>query len=405
MKILNSEITPRLAVTLNRSMQSKKTEGIMTFGLKNDYPQAVEKLILGSETAKASAGILARYIAGAGFANPDIGKIVVGKDHKGKPIDLDSIRRAGAKSLAYFNGVYIHCNENLNKKVGNTRVVPFKNCRFTKEDVNGYCGKIGVHPNWAKEKGLQSFKKEDIAWFYNFNIDAIDENVRDAGGPDKFSGQMYFLFVDNDYLYPLSPFDSVHLDMDTEYQIQLYKNRQIRDGFTDKIVMLVEPPDDKEQREEMLEKIESMMGPNGGNLVILEAEFDKESGDLVANSTFKTEKIETTINDKLFENWERGLANSIRKAANALPAVLIDYEQGQLSQASGEMLAQAEKYYNALTLSIRQEFSQLFADIYRHFDSQVLQQNTDWTIQPLTLFENGTIIDPNTTGKYKADGK
>jgi hypothetical protein len=398
MRLLNKEVDKRVQITLNRSIKTEGTSGIMTFGKDNDYPQIIEKLILGSQTAKACRSIYAKFIAGIGFENPEIGKVVVGADKYGKPVTLDKIRRDAAMSIAAFNGVFIHCDENLDGEVGKTKVVPFKNCRFSMPDANGYSGKIAVHPNWGKDTDIGRFDKKDIAWFHNFNIEAIAENVKNAGGIDKdgnftgFKGQIYFFTIDDSYLYPLSPFDSVYLDMDTEYQVQLYKNREIRDGFSDKAIILLDPPDDETQRTETVEKIQKMMGPDGGRAVILEAQFEKETGELVANSTFKVEKIPTTINDKLFDNWEHSLANNIRKAIKALPAVLIDYEQGKLSQASGEMLIEAVNYYNALTQSDREAFTELFKDIYSHSSDATLKANTDWRIKPFTLttINNGT---------------
>jgi hypothetical protein len=372
----------------------------MSFGKNNDYPQIVEKLILGSQTAKACRSIYAKFIGGSSFENPEIGKVIIGVDKYGKSVTLDKIRRDAAMSIAAHNGVFIHCDENLEGQIGKTKVVPFKNCRFSNPDALGYSGKIAVHPNWAKDTEFQKFDKKDIAWFHNFNISAISENVKDSGGIDKegnfagFKGQIYFFSIDDSYLYPLSPFDSVYLDMDTEYQIQLYKNREIRDGFSDKAIILIDPPDDDKEREETVEKIQKMMGPDGGRVVILEATFDKETGQLAANSTFKVEKIPTTINDKLFENWEKSLANNIRKAIKALPAVLIDYEQGKLSQASGEMLVEAVNYYNALTQSDREAFSELFKDIYSHSADETLKNNADWRIKPFSL-KDSLKVDEN----------
>lgn len=387
MKLLNKEIEKRVIVKLNRSITTDGVSGIMSFGAENDYPQIIEKLIYGSQTGKACAGIYAKFIGGSGFENPNIGKVVVGKDKKGKPVTLDKIRRDTAMSLAMFNGAYIHCNENLEKQVGDTKLVPFKNCRFSKEDDNGYCGLIAVHPNWSKEPELKRFNTSDISWYYNFNIGAIESNVKDAGGIEKFKGQVYSLFFDDSFLYPLSPFDSVYLDMDTEFQIQLFKNREIRNGFSDKVVMNIDPPDDETEREKTVQKCKDWMGPDGEKLLLFEAEFD-ENGELKSGSSYKTDNIKTNINDKLFENWEKSLANNIRKAVHALPAVLIDYEQGQLSQASGEMVIQACNYFNGLTQGLRESFSEMFRDIYSHHRDPVLNQNTDWRIKPFSLEEH-----------------
>lgn len=395
MKLINGEIDKRIVVRLNRSITKDGSSGIMTYGSNNDYPQIIEKLIYGSQTAKACVNIYSKFIGGSGFENPDIGKVIVGKDKKGKPVTLDRMRRDAAKSLAMFNGVYVHCNENLEKKVGTTKIVPFKNCRFSKEDSTGYCGKIAVHPNWSKEEELGTFQANDVSWFPNFNIASIESNIKAVEGIDNFKGQIYALFFDDNYLYPLSPFDSVYLDLDTEYQIQLFKNRQIRDGFTDKTLILVDPPDDEEDRKKLKKEIHEMIGPNGGNVVVLEAEFNKDTGELLSGSGFKVEKIPSTINDKLFENWEKSLANNIRKAIHALPAVLIDYEQGKLSQASGQMLVEAVNYYNGLTQGLRESFSELFKDIYSHHTDDKLSSNLDWRIKPFTLMTENNGTTPN----------
>ncbi len=387
MKLLNKEIEKRVVVRLNRSITTNGVSGIMSFGAENDYPQIIEKLIYGSQTAKACANIYAKFIGGAGFENEEIGKIHVGVDKKGKLVTLDKMRRDAAKSLAMFNGAYIHCNENLEKKVGNTSLMPFKNCRFSREDNRGFCGKIAVHKNWSKEPELGSFKVTDISWYNHFNIDAIPANIKDVKGVENFKGQVYSMFLDDSFLYPLSPFDSVYLDMDTEYQVQLFKNREIRNGFSDKTVMNIDPPEDETERRETVEKCKEWMGPDGEKLLLFEAEFDEETGELKSGSSYKLDQVKTNINDKLFENWEKSLANNIRKAVDALPAVLIDYEQGQLSQASGEMIIQACNYFNGLTQGHRESVSEMFKDIYSHHVNPALSGNTDWRIKPFSLEE------------------
>lgn len=384
MRLLNKEIEKRLTVKLNKSIKTNDVTGIMDYGKFNDYPQVIEKLIFGSQTAKACANIYAKFIGGNGFENEAIGKIEVGVDNKGKPITLDNIRRQIADSLAKFNGAYIHCNQNFDKQVGNTRLVPFKDCRLSKEDDRGYCAKIAVHPNWSKESDLKKFDKNQISWFNHFNLKTIETNIGAAGGIEKYKGQIYSLYLDDNYLYPLSPFDSVYLDMDTEYQIQLFKNREIRNGFTDKIVMNIAPPKEEKEREETVNKAKSWMGADGDKLLMFESEFD-ENGDLKENGSFKVQEIKTNINDKLFEGWEKSLANNIRKAIHALPAVLIDYEQGQLSQASGEMVIQATNYYNALTQPLRDAVSEMIKDIYSNHIDPALSSNTDWSLRPTSL--------------------
>jgi hypothetical protein len=384
MKLLNKEIEPRLHAKLDKSIRDDKVSGIMRFGENNDYPQVIEKLIMGSQTGKAVAGILAKFIAGDGFTNEAIGKEIVGKDKKGKPINLDFIRRQIAESASKFNGGMIHCAINLEGKIASTKVLPFKYGRLSREDDQGFCAKIAIHPNWSKETDLKVFKLNEITWFTHFNMseDVLIPALKDG----NFKGQIYSFCFDDTYLYPLSPLDSVYLDMDTEYQIQLFKNREIRNGFSDKVIFNIAPSEDSKEQETTVRKIRDWMGPDGDKALVFESEFD-ENGDLKKDGSFKTQELKTNINDKLFEGWEKSLANNIRKAAKGMPAILIDYEMGTLGAASGEMITQATEYYNVLTAPLREAMSEIFKDIYTHFTNDRLSSNLDWTLKEVSLIK------------------
>lgn len=382
MRLYNAEIEPRVIVKLDKTIRDDVSSGIMLFGENNDYPQIIEKLIYGSQTAKACAKIYAQFIAGSSFSNPEIGKIIVGKDNKGKPISLDRVRREIAQSIAFFNGFYIHTNINLAKEVINSHVLPFKTCRFSKEDDNGYCSRIAINNDWTKRA-----KKGDIHWFNTFNIDAVEENIISSGGIDKFKGQIYFNFLDDTFLYPLSPFDSVALELDTEYQVQVFKNNEIRNGFTDKIIMNIDLPDDQREADDQVKHIQSFMGADGDKVLLFKSEFD-ETGN-IKDRAFKVEKLQTNINPELFsEQYQKSISNNIRKAINALPSILIDYDQGGLSQASGEMIVQASKYYNALTSGVRSFIAESIREIYQYSNNPILKNNTDWNIDSLKILED-----------------
>jgi len=380
MKLLNKEVDNRITIKLNKSIKDDVSSGIMNFGLENDYPDLMEKLIDGSQTAKSCSNVFAKFIAGDGFENTEIGKIVVGKDVKGKPILLDKIRRDISMSIARNYGVYIHCNISISGDVVNTQLFPFKKCRFSTEDSQGYCSRIAYNNDWVLNK-----KRTDIKWYNTFNLqkDVLESNIMTAGGIEKFKGQVFFSFIDDSYLYPLSPFDQSYLDMDTEYQVQLYKNRQIRNGFAKKVVMNVNLMDDENAEAKLNTEIQSWLGPDGDSALVFQSEFG-EDGNII-DKNFKIDVIEGNIDDKLFENWEKSLSNNIRKSVYALPAVLIDYEDGKLSGTSGEAIVQATKYYNALTKDIRSHVAEIIKEIYSNHINEVLKNNDNWNILPVTI--------------------
>ncbi len=387
MKLVRTELEKRLVVKLDKSVNVNDSKGIMTFGEKNDYPQIIERIINSSVTAKASSDIYSRFLTGQGFT-ADINNIVIGKDQRSKNVTILDLLRQVAASMAFFNGAYIHTNLNLNREVVNAKLIPFKYCRFAKVDETGYTSKIAVYENWEKEKDIK-FDQLKIKWYNVFNINekVFAAQVQKAGDINKFNGQVYFEFIDNQFLYPLSPYDPVYMDADTESQIQLYKNRQIRNGFFDKIVFRVASPSEKKEADELKEGIKSFIGPDGDSVLLLEDEIDPTTGEIKKTGAFAIDKIESNVNDQLFQNWELGLANTIRKANKALPSVLIDYDESKLGTTSGEGIVQATNFYNAMTKDDRALISKMFREIFVNAKDIRLKNNQDWTIKELSLYQ------------------
>lgn len=406
-RLLNSEIDKRVIIKLDKTISEPKSgyDGLMMFGEKNDYPQVIEKLINNSVTAKTAAGVYARFLTGAGFVNEAINKIVVGKDARGKDVTAFGLLRQVAMSSAMHNGFYIHCNINPSAKVTDVHLKPFKDCRFSKPDDTGFSAKILFYDNWANDHDFAKFDKSKVSNYHAFNLDpaVFEAQVTKASG--KFNGQVYYQFFDDQYFYPLSPFDPVFLDCDTEYQIALFKNRQIRDGMMDKIIMRVAPSGDTENdRGSFAAEIKTKLGADGDTVIIMEDEFD-DNGEISSSSAFKIDRIATSVNDKLFENWEKSLSNNIRKTANNLPKMLIDIEESVFSGQSGESIKQATNFFNAMTQDARALISQSFADIFKHSSDEVLKLNTNWEIKPLELIQEVVEVSLDIADKKKIEAQ
>jgi len=397
MRLVRQEIDKSVVVKLDRSIRAEgdNVKGIMKFGEKNDYPQIIEQLINNSSTAKAIARIYSKFLVGQGFENEELNKIFVGKDYQGKEITLRNLLSQISMSIAYFNGFYLHCNINILGQIGTVKLVPFKYCRFAKIDDTGYTAKIGVYNNWERDKNKQ-YNINKIAWYPIFNRDKkiILSQIRAARGIKNYPGQIYFHFFDNTYLYPLSMFDPVYMDIDTEYQIQLFKNRTIRNGLLDKTVFRVQSPSNDLERQELKEGIERFLGADGDSVLVLEDEIDAQTGEIRSSGAFRVDQIKSNINDKLFETWEKTISNNIRKAASSIPAILIDYEESKLGTTSGEAIIQATNFYNSITKDNRNQISEIFQEIFVNSSNEILSSNKNWRIKPLNLYEsdNTTLI-------------
>lgn len=395
-RLVLKEVDKRVNVKLNKAIKSDGVNGIMLFGEQNDYPQLIERLVNGSVTAKAAANIYSKFLTGQGFTNEAINTVVVGRDARGKDITLLSLLRQVSDSCAVFNGFYIKRAVTNANETAKVELVSFKYCRFAKPDGTGYSAKILTHPNWEKDTDNGTFQIKDAVPYHIFS--PKNEVTLAQMTSESFNGQIYFQFIDNQYFYPLSPFDAAYLDIDTESQISLFKNRQIRDGFMNKIVFRIQPqPTETDvngnpisgEENEMAENIRKFIGPDGDSVLILEDDFD-DNGNIREGGAFKIDKIESSVNDKLFENWEKNLANNIRKAATNIPRLLIEIEDGMFSGQSGEAIKQATNFYNALTRDTRELISQSFSELFKSTSIEGLKGVTDWSIKPLTLTEDGT---------------
>lgn len=397
LRLVNKEIDERVKVTLDKSIKGEgdAANGIMKFGENNDYPYINEKLINGSITAVAAANTYAKFLIGEGFSE-EINSIIIGKDERSKPVTVLGLLRKVCFSLSYNRGSYVHADISPERKIKNLKMVPFKYCRFGKVDDTGYCAKIAVSNNWDKH---ETFKPSQVKWYniFNLNEEAFNAQIKSLPGKtaqekfDKFKGQIYFLFLDEQYLYPLSPFDSCYLDMDTENQIAIFKNNKTRNGMTDKTIGRFAEPSTEEERLALKEKIKQWQGSDGVDFIALYDDVD-EKGEIKQNGAFRIDSIKSNINADLFGNWQKDLANNIRKSMKALPAILIDYEEGKLSTTSGESIIQATNYYNAVTRDDRMSVSQMFKELLTNFDNDKLRSNTDWNIKELNLYGQPTNI-------------
>ena len=107
-----------------------------------------------------------------------------------------------------------------------------------------------------------------------------------------------------------------------------------------------------------------MGGDHDKAMMVLEGSFAPD-GKIIDGENVKLEKVEQNINDKMFEGYESSTQNAIRKAFNAIPQILIDYETSQLGTTSGEALKQAAEFYNAMTVDARMKVTQIFNELFK----------------------------------------
>ncbi|MBT3209101.1 MAG: hypothetical protein HN347_12215 [Bacteroidetes bacterium] len=386
--------TELIKIEPRKVVKENKQAGIMNNGADNAYPSRMERIILASTTGKASAEMYANFLAGSGFSD-EINKIVVGEVNY-KPITMYDLLERIVHSVAYQNGAFIHLNiayESADKfYISDVQPLLFKNCRLGLLDDTEYTGKIAIYDNWDKSKSSKIEKKKiRKVNVFNMKPEVITSQITTAGGFEKYKGQVYHQFLDNEYNYPLSPIDVAQDDADTESEISKYKNGDLRNGFTASYILRHAYFANKKDKQNFVDKIKEFQGAeNRGSIMLIEDDItEDETTGMTVDNGLKFEKIEQTVNDKIFINYEKSVANNIRKAYKAIPTILIEYVEGKLGGTSGEALTAAADFYNEMTKKDRQIIENIFKDIFQHWKEPI----TDFEIRPLQFGDEEEIID------------
>lgn len=352
----------------SRVITVAKMDNIYQNDADNLYPDRVELIERNSVTAFAASNKLKSFIMGRGFMDNSLNELIVNHRNgiNGYRL-LDKI----ATSLKTHKGAFIHVNYDILGNVNYVDVLDYKRCRVSKEDSFGYKGKI-FYRNWEKKKDKFSTKKDDGGdrWFYPFNPDKkviIDQMNKDKKGDDMesmvkdYRGQVFFLNLDDNEVYPYAWLHPAYNDADNEYRISLYRNSNLRSGFLGKTIVVANGID-REDSADFEESVKDWLGAeNAGSVMVV---TPSESVD-DPSKILHTIELKSNYDSKRFEQDERSVANNIRKAYLSIPSILIDPEDSFFG-SSGESFIQAIEYYNKETLFIRERLSYAIEQIFSH---------------------------------------
>lgn len=243
--------------TINLTRSQIADGKIVSYGKNNDYPTIIASLIENSQTAKASTNILASFIA-SGFVN-EIGKVEVGKTFTGKAYTLNQLTRDIAQSLARFGGAFVMVKKSLENKVLETKIMRYEDCRFSAFDDNKFSNFV-YYGDFSKTiKGENKLKKAKKYPIFNTSTAVFEAMLKET----NTTIQVYHIFVDNTYIYPLSPLDAVAYDMNSEYQIQVNRQQELTQGMPSKIFIHLPLDGTKEENEETIETIKKFASSRG----------------------------------------------------------------------------------------------------------------------------------------------
>lgn len=340
-------------------------EKVYLNGDGNVYPSEMQRVIDNSPIASRAVNIMAKYISGGAVTKDGI--VIEREDlpvvNRKQNLNIADIFEVAARSIAYQKGVFLWRGIGVDGNgdfVGKEiEVLDYKKCRVSKEDGDENAGKVWMK-DWENPTG---YGKSDARWYYPFSnnqtvIRAQIERDFEAKHPDEdfdielalktYRGQVMFLNLTPEYVYPLSFFDSVFNDCDTDFRISLYNNSNTRNGFLGKVIVVAQGIDD-ENYEKFEKDITGWLGAeNSGNLFLHTVDQIEKLDEAI-----KTIEIKPTFDPDMFENVDGRNRRNILGAANNLPQQLMYASDGALFSAGKDTLNQYKVFYSEQTADER----------------------------------------------------
>lgn len=377
MKTYLPQIERRITVRPNQ------TYGILNYDKDNAYPQRMLELVGASPTAKDCWNKRAKFIAGNGFEQADLGKQIINS----KGLTLAKLLKAAAGDKALFSGFGIHVNYNANFKIASVNYVKFEDIRMGDTDSPETADKYAVYFDWGR-KSWKHVMRSKITFLDRYNPDpgTIKQQVSMAGGWENYKGQLFYFNPEVDD-YPLIEADSVWEDFETEAGIKVFNNREVTTGFLPSTMLFMPSrreeadnagPDDSDAINQntpsQLEKdLGAFQGTKSSQKIIV-IEYEDEA----SKPEFKPYAIQN--NDKLFESTERSVEARIIKGFS-IPRELVNPEKSSGLSNGGEK-KQAIREFNDNTAPERLELSETFAEIFSRFHIDINPAN-NWNIIPV----------------------
>lgn len=393
-----------------------KYNNIYYNGENNLYPNEYEAVMYASPTALKAHSIKTKFIAGRGLKiNGVETKYKEQKSLNNKGHNVFDLVENASQSISSQRGVFIWVGYGLKdgeiiKK--SYEVLDFSMCRISKEDSFENAGKV-YYGDFTKREAVKQ-------WFYPFNDDPgavasqikkdFDIRKKDAKNKDiefnlisaieNYRGQVFYLNLDKNLVYPTHALHAVYRYADLEYQLSKYFNTNVKNGLLGKVAVLTQGLSD-EVVKDVERDIREWLGPEGSDGVY---HLDVTQADNLDN-VLKVIQVSSNYNEKQFELTNKLAKNAIMGAFNVLP-VLIDTADGALFGTSGEAYEAAKTIQDDLTKSDRNAIENAFYkigldieiipltaidEIVEEQEQQVIEEAVEEIVEENTIPENAQL--------------
>lgn len=371
---------------------------IQTYGDDNLYPQTLRDIISASSTGSECSDRFADFIEGNGFNNELFSGYVVNR--KGQT--ADDIHALVCKDVSLYNGMALHVNYNVYGEIVELHHIPFENCRLLEEDDNGYVAKIAVHPDWTGKKTHKGkairVTKENIDYIDVFNPvkEVVLAQIESAGGIEYYKGQVLWVSMAGNNIYPIGKGDRVVTEMSTDEGLANVKYRNVRNNFLPS-GMVITKKGTHTTFDENGKEVEDASGNDSFSDMLVQLQGDTNSNKLLDVTLESDEEkpefvpIVTQNYDKEFTVTDASVVERIYSAYGQEPWYCIRI--GKVG-FSGDILEDAFEYYNSIVSKQQRCIERAFQMVFRYW-FEAANPSNDYSVQPLKYVRNANVPDNN----------
>lgn len=335
---------------------------IVNWGVLNDYPQQILRLIQNSTTGQECCGLYANFINGRGFKDELIKNLVVNRRNE----TLDTILEKVSQDYATFGGFALHLNYNALLQICEIHHIPYEHTRLGKMDKNGNIHDVALHWDWGKEyKRLRSFNEKDInrIHFYNPSREILSTEIAEVGDITQYKGQVLLFSNTGEKNYPMPIYTSAMKDMNTEDGVAVLNNRNVNNRFMLSGI-LVQILNDNGNTAEYEQKKKEF------NDSLIKAQGAQNAGKILGINVNSKEDIPTFINLQSpnyaddYDITSKNVRHAIRQGFKIPPLLC---SENVSTGFDTDAMQSAFTYYNSITERERNSLTRVFSELFRHW--------------------------------------
>jgi len=350
---------------------------IQNYGDNNLYPQSINDLLHASVTGMNCCNTYKQFLNGVGF-------IQNGNDFANETQTFDDILGCVSQDMAMFNGFYLHFNYNALYKIVTVSHVPLEMVRFVYDD-NNKIKQFALHYDWGYSRNTRRpFSYDDVIYIdrFNPNPDAIDSQVKQAGGWHKYKGQILYYNPNGSDLYTLPIYSAALTDISTEAGLSNVSYRSVRNNFlTSGLLVDINDkiPETEEQTNSLQDTMNKLQGDmNACKIAVATVNSKEELPSFIDFKTLNFDREFQTTNDIVKDRIGR---------AFILPPILRSEDVGNNFGAT--IIENAYHLYNSITSNKRINIANVFNKISKYLN---VIPKYPFSIKPIE-FKNHSVDD------------